>query len=203
MKKLTVIIALLIISTALMAQSIEITPLFGYTFSGKVDGYYGTFDVKDDISYGGILDVEIDDGSHIELKYQRIDPTVVKEAIVNNRFDIGVEHYQVGFLKEFSDKQVKPFAEVFMGTSRYWQKSQKSNNVWRFSTGFGLGAKIFFTESVGLRLHTNLTMPLEFSGAGLFYGFGSGGSGVSGGVSFHAPIVHWELGGGLILRLPN
>ena len=40
MKKITILAAILLTSTMLFAQSVEITPVAGYTFSGDVEGYY-------------------------------------------------------------------------------------------------------------------------------------------------------------------
>ena len=206
MKKLTLLAVFLIASTALFAQSIEITPLFGYTFSGKVNGYYGTYDVKDDMMYGALLNVEFDHLMHVELSYKRNDPRLVeriyKSGEITN-YDIGVEHYQVGVLREFKDGPVKPFAQVSLGTSRYFGKNSGSERYWLFSGAFGFGAKMFLTDNIGIRLQTNLTLPMEFSGFGLFYGIGGGGSGGGASATFNVPLVHWDLSAGLIIRLPN
>lgn len=206
MKRISILSALLLFaSTTLLAQSVELTPLLGYTISGKVEGYYGTFDVKDDMSYGGILSVEVDHMSYVELSYQRTDTRLVASSFLegSEQFDLGVEHYQAGMLREFKEGQVAPFAKVNIGATRYVQASKGDRREWLFSAGIGLGAKVMFNERVGLRLHTNLMLPMEFSGGGLFCGIGSGGGGCSAGVSFNVPLVHWELGGGLIVKLPN
>ena len=175
MRKLQVLAFLLMASTHVFAQSIEITPLYGYTISGKVQGYYGTFDVKNDMSFGGILSVEIDHLSFVELSYLRTNTELVTSSFVNgsNRFDIGVEHYQAGFLREFGEGQLIPFAKLNLGTTRYVQTSRGSETYWLFSTGFGIGAKMFINDRIGFRLHTNLMLPMEFDGGGIFCGIDS------------------------------
>ncbi|MCF6357111.1 MAG: hypothetical protein L3J54_04830 [Draconibacterium sp.] len=207
MKRITIIAAILLTSTMLFAQSVEFTPLFGYDISGKVNGYYGTFDVKDDISFGGILSVEVDNMSYIELGYQRTNTEVAVSSygdfLVGNRTDLAVEHYQVGFLREFAEGKVVPFAKLSLGTTRYAQMSDGNDRYWLFSTGVGFGAKVFLNEMVGLRLHTNLILPMEFAGGGIFCGIGGGGGGCSTAVTFNVPLVHWNLGVGLIIKLPN
>ena len=207
MKRITILAAILLTSTMLFAQSIEITPLFGYDISGKVNGYYGTFDVKDDMSFGGLLSVEVDNMSYIELGYQRTNTQVVVSSygdfLESGRADLAVEHYQVGMLREFQEGKVVPFAKVSLGTTRYAQMSNGNERYWLFSAGVGLGAKVFLNDMVGLRLHTNLMLPMEFSGGGIFCGIGGGGGGCSAGVTFNVPLVHWNLGAGLIIRLPN
>lgn len=207
MKRITIFAAILLTSTTLFAQSIEITPLFGYDISGQVKGYYGTFDVKDDISFGGLLSVEVDDMSYVELGYQRTNTQVVTSSygdfLENGRADLAVEHYQVGMLREFQEGKVVPFAKVSLGTTRYAQMSKGNKRYWLFSAGVGLGAKVFLTDNIGLRLHTNLMLPMEFSGGGIFCGIGGGGSGCSTAITFNVPLVHWNLGAGLIIKLPN
>jgi len=203
MKRFTIITILLLAGNLLFAQSVEITPFYGYTISGKVDNYSRYYDVKDNMSFGGMLSVEIDHMSYVELSYVRTNTDVFTKRIIDGTFDIGVEHYQVGALREFSEGQVVPFAKLMFGTTRYVQTSKGSGKYWLFSAGLGLGAKIFFTERVGLRLHTNLMMPMEFSGGGFWCGGGSGGGGCSGNINFNVPLVHWELGGGLIFKLQN
>ena len=205
MKKLTLLAALLITTSSLFAQTIEITPLFGYTFSGKVNGYYGTYDVKDDMLYGGILDVEVDHLLHAVISYRRNDPQLVEKSILGGTdiYDIGVEHYQAGVIRELKDDKVKPFAGVSLGATRYFGKGRNNERYWLFSGAFELGAKVFFNDVIGLRLQSNLTLPMEFGGGGIFCGIGTGGSGCSGSVYFNVPLVHWDLSAGLIIRLRN
>jgi len=168
------------------AQVIEVTPLFGYTVSGKVDAYYGTYDVKDDIMYGGLLGVHI-----------------TSLADGNSIRDIGIEQYMVGYLHEFLDGKIKPFAVGNIGLSRYFGKAKNTDRYWFLAPDFGVGAKMFFSDRIGIRLQTDLIMPLEFSGSGIFCGIGTGGSGCSADIVFNVPIVHWNLTAGLIIRLDD
>lgn len=200
MRRFLISMFFLFAGIAVTAQSVELTPIFGYSIAGKVNNYGRYFDVKDDMLYGGLLSVEFDDFMFVELSYERND---TKGNDYLNTIDLAVEHYQVGMLREFAEGKVVPFAKVSFGTSRYVQKSGGDERVWLFSGGIGAGAKLFLSEKVGLRLFTNLMLPLEFDGAGFWCGIGSGGSGCSGGVNFNVPIVHWDLGAGLIIRLQN
>lgn len=200
MKRITILAVIVLASiTSVFAQGVEITPLYGYSISGKVDNYNRYYNVGDDMSFGGILSVEIEDMSFVELSYLRTNTDVVTNRLLDGTFDLAVEHYQVGFLREFSEGQVVPFAKVMLGTTRYAQTSKGSGRYWLFSTGFGVGAKMFLSDRIGLRLHTNLMLPLQFGGGGFFCGTG----GCSSNIYFNVPLVHWELGGGLIIRLQN
>lgn len=200
MRKTLVLFGILLASLTTFAQSIELTPLFGYTVAGKVDSYNRYFNVHDDMLYGGLLSVEFDDYMFVDLSYQRND---TKGNTRLTEVDLGVEHYQVGLLREFGEGQVIPFAKVSLGTSRYIKKSGGKDSYWLFSGGFGAGAKIFVNEKVGFRLFTNLMLPMEFDGGGFWCGIGTGGSGCSGGIHFNVPLVHWDMGIGLIINLPG
>jgi hypothetical protein len=205
MKKITIIAILLFTSTILFAQGIEITPLYGYTISGKVDNYNRSFDEKDDMSFGGLLSVEFDRMSFIELSYLRTNTKGVSSSFTDGRnsINMGVEQYHVGALREFKEGKVIPFGKFMLGTTRYVQTSGGDRRLWLFSPGLGLGAKVIFSERIGLRLHTNLYMPLEFAGGGFFCGIGPGGSGCGTDIVFNVPLVHWDLGAGLIIMLPD
>ncbi len=207
MKK-TIFLTILIIATKLVsAQSVEVTPLFGYTFSGTVEGYYGTYDLKNDLLYGARLDVEIADYSYFELSYRRNDPTLMystnNSGINDAETNTGNAHYMLGFLREFGSGIIKPYGVISAGTSRYWEKGKSDKRKWFFSTEFGVGAKIFITDYIGLRLQGSVTTPWDFAGGGIYWGIGSGGSGGSASLTFGVPIAHWDLSGGLIIKLPN
>ena len=197
MRKIFTSLLFLFAGIIVTAQNIELTPIFGYTFAGKVNNYGRYFDVKDDMLYGGLLSVQFEDMMYVELGYERNE---TKGSTFEETIDMAVEHYQVGMLREFAIGKVVPFAKVSLGTTRYVQKTGGDERVWLFSGGIGAGAKLFLSDRVGLRLFTNLMLPLEFDGAGFWCGIGSG---CSGGVNFNVPLVHWDLGAGLIIRLQN
>lgn len=200
MRKALVLVGLFLASLTTIAQTIELTPIFGYTVAGKVDSYNRYFNVHDDMLYGGLLSVQFDDYMFFELSYERND-TKGNTRLVD--VDLGVEHYQVGVLREFGDGQIVPFGKLSLGTTRYIQKSRGDDRYWLFSGGIGAGAKVFLSETIGLRLFTNLMLPMEFDGGGFWCGIGTGGSGCSGGIHFNVPVVHWDMGVGLIINIPN
>ncbi|WP_297097596.1 hypothetical protein [uncultured Draconibacterium sp.] len=200
MRKTFVTMLFLFSGLALFAQSIELTPIFGYTVAGKVDNYGRYLNVENSALYGGLLSVQFDDMMYVELSYERND---TKGNGFLRSADMAVEHYQVGMLREFGIGKIVPFTKVSLGTTRYAQKSGGDERLWLFSGGIGAGAKLFLSDRIGLRLFTNLMLPLEFDGAGFWCGVGTGGSGCSGGVSFNVPIVHWDMGAGLIIRLQD
>lgn len=200
MKRILFLVAILFANTTLFAQSVELTPLFGYTFSGEVGGRSGAADVKDDMMYGALLNVEIDHLLHAELSYRRSDPQMV-EYLYNGgtveTYDIGIEHYQIGVIREFMEGKIKPFAGLSLGTSRYFGKGRYNQRHWFLSSAVEIGAKIFLSDIIGIRLQSNMTLPWSFSGGGFFCGTG----GCGGGTSFTVPVVHLDMTAGLIIRL--
>ncbi|HSO89054.1 MAG TPA: hypothetical protein VLQ91_21055 [Draconibacterium sp.] len=210
MKKLLLIAGFLYSTSALFAQNVEVTPLFGYTFCDGFETYYGSYDVKGSMLYGARLDVEIADLSYFELSVRRNDPTISYLSAGDNAsrdFSSGVAHYMVGYLREFQAGAIKPYGVFSAGTSRYWVKEQEgvdeNYNKWFFSTELGLGAKMFISDMIGVRLQASVTTPWDFAGGGLYMGVGGGGAGAGGAMTFGIPVGHWDLSAGLIIRLKN
>jgi len=205
MKKLILATCLLFTTSAIFAQFLEVTPLFGYTFSVDGDEYSNVFNIENDLLYGARLDVEVADLSYFELSVRRNDPTLSYTPNNNQKssYDAGTAHYMVGFLKEFKSGKIKPYGVISAGTSRYWLKGDENYHQWFFSTDFGIGAKMFFNDNIGLRLQTSVTMPWDFSGGGLYWGIGTGGASAGGGATFSVPVTHFDLSAGLIIRLQN
>lgn len=202
-KRIALFLMLLVSSSAVFAQYLEVTPLFGYTFAGKYDRYNQVLDIKDNILYGVAVDMELVPKSYVEFSYRRND-TQMSESTYNssevNMYNIGVEHYQIGYLRELNENQIRPFAAISFGTTRYFGKGQLDERYWMFSTALNLGAKMFVSERIGIRIQTNLTMPLEFGGVGFGCGIGTIGGGCGGDLYFNVPLVHWDLAAGLIFR---
>jgi hypothetical protein len=208
MKKLILVVGLFYCVTPVFSQYIEITPLTGYTFNGKVDNGYGTYDIKNAWLYGARFDVEFADFSYFELSIRRNDPTLTYTPAGKNTtfdFNTGTAHYMVGLLREFQLKKIKPFGLISLGTSRYWIQEREgvdeNYRQWFFATEFGLGTKILLNENIGLRLQAAVTTPWDFAGGGMYWGVGSDGAGASGGMTFHIPVAHWDLSAGLIFRM--
>lgn len=204
MKHLILLVAFLLTTTILFGQSVEVTPMAGYTFSGNVDGYYGTYDLKNTALYGAKLDVEIEHRSYVELSYRRIDPKLTYSTngigINDKETSTATAHYMVGYLYEFTESKIIPYGVINVGTSRYWEKGDSNERKWFFSTEFGAGAKMFISDMIGIRMQASVTTPWDFTGGGLYWGIGGGGSA---GMTFHVPLAHWDFSAGIIIRKKN
>jgi len=139
MRKLLLFGGLLFARSSLFAHYYEVAPALGYTFSGKADNGYGTYDFSNSFLYGGRIDVQITDFSYFELSIRRNDPTITYNNFtghVTNDFKTGTSHY-MGYLREFKDGKVKPYGVISAGTSRYWTKSNTNDyRQWFFLTEF-------------------------------------------------------------------
>jgi hypothetical protein len=184
------------------SQNIELTPIFGYTFSGS-SNYYNNFelDIKDDISYGAMISAEMAPQMHIEFMYQTTEAGMrVRDFGDVTNYNVRYEHFQLGVLHEFDSGDLIPFLKASLGTTHYKVKTNSTYNdgdSWEFSGSIGGGVKKFFSDNIGIRLQTNLILPMRWSGGGVY----CGPYGCSGGTSFHVPLVHWEVSAGLILKL--
>ena len=204
MKKILLLSSVLFIATSVFAQYVEVTPLTGYTFSGSVEAPYGSYDIEDAMLYGIRLEAEVADLTYVGLSYRRNDPNVVEYTSIQNpvSMNFGTAHYMANILREFKKGKLTPFGLLGAGTTRYWGKDNDYHK-WFFSTEFGLGAKYFFSESIGLRLQGSVTTPWDFAGGGLFFGVGTGGGGASADMTFNIPVAHWDLSAGLIFRIKD
>ncbi len=210
MKKFILAAGILFSFVSAFSQFYEVTPLAGYTFSGEADNGYGKYDLKNSFLYGARFDVQLADLSYIELSVRRNDPGITYlPSTVNTTYDFnsGTAHYMVGFLKEFKAGKITPFGLISAGTSRYWIKEKEGVDEnyrrWFFSTEFALGAKIFFTENIGLRLQGAVTTPWDFAGGGMYWGVGTGGAGANASMTFGIPVAHWDLSAGIIIRIKD
>jgi hypothetical protein len=207
MKKLFLVTGFLFATSAIFAQYYEVAPVLGYTFSGKADNGYGTYDFSNAFLYGGRMDVQLTDLGYIELSVRRNDPTITYTNYTEHTtsdFSTGTAHYMIGYLREFQDGKIKPYGVISAGTSRYWTKSHTNDyRQWFFSTEFGVGAKMFLNDHIGLRLQASVTTPWDFAGGGMYWGVGTGGVGAGGGMTFGVPVAHWDLSAGIIFRIRN
>jgi hypothetical protein len=74
---------------------------------------------------------------------------------------------------------------------------ETSGSVNKFAWGLKLGANIWATPRVGIKLQAHLLSIVDGAGGGLYFGTG----GVGAGVSTYSTFYQFGLGGGLTFRL--
>ncbi|MGY8926957.1 MAG: acyloxyacyl hydrolase [Flavobacteriales bacterium] len=211
--KIASLVLLLTLSYTSNSQivGVEFSPMFGYTISGTANYDFESYSVKDGPSFGGLINIEVYEGSNVEFSYTRVNTEAVKLDYFSGYttpFELGIEQYHIGVTQEFADGKIQPFVNVSIGAVHYFELNRtnidyNSGESWNFSTSFGLGTKLYINDFLGFRIQTSLGMPMESDGFGLFCGFGTGGASCGGGWTLRIPIVHWNMGAGLIIRIPQ
>ena len=99
------------------AQKLEITPFYGYMFAGKVTGYSGDLNVRDNGMYGLMLDLSIHPEMQIEFYYSRSDTRIDFVEFRGPTYkltDASVNYFQVGVLRNV--KKIDKITVFGMGT---------------------------------------------------------------------------------------
>lgn len=195
-------------TTNLLAQGIELTPYAGYLLGGKQNFYEGELKYRNAATYGFTFDVDLT-WKAIEFYYSQT-PTVAEwrpylgweGRYPSTDYDVSIHYFQVGGLgyAEIGSDAVKPFGAFTLGATWFQSRDERVQDNTQFSVTLGGGAKIFFSERLGIRLQGRLLLPMYFGGAGV----GCGGGGCSTGV--YASTNHLQgdfIGGVIIVLKPN
>lgn len=198
-----------LIVTSSWAQSIEITPSYGFQFGNKL--HYGSnyLQIEDSDQYGITVGYEMDSGLVAELMYFRHSTQLNIRDIVfsptkSKLADLSGDWILIGATKYFSNEKVRPFAGGGLGivlvspkNENYTILNRGLDNQTKFTFSFKAGVNIMFSDVVGLNLQGNIFLPIEYGG---FY-IGGGSGGVSGGVEVSSTTVVGGFSGGLVFRL--
>jgi opacity protein-like surface antigen len=192
---------------------VEVTPFIGYQMGASTNSYYGKLRYRDGESYQIAMNFDIVDVAEIELSYNMSQSYLEIDNYsyypgnapgYGNRIDANYHFYQIGVLKGIRMGNIKPYGLMTLGAAQmtFSDKSQISegystSDVWRFAFNLGLGAKLYLTDRVGIRLQGKLNLPIS----GVGFGIGCGGGGCSSGVSTTSYFVQGEIQAGLIVVL--
>ena len=206
MKKL--LFALIIaLPFAAISQTVEITPFGGYVFGSTLQANGGDVHFNGNAQYGGMINIGVSRVVDVDLIYNRIDTKAQINAYGNmnslilDEVPISINYMMIGATKNFRvNPTVSPFIGMSLGASLFYPKESGKynyNSVWFFATGLNGGAKIYFSDRIGLRLQAQMLLPIQGAGFTMFAGTG----GASGGVSVYSTMVQFGFTGGLIFRL--
>ena len=188
----------------------EVTPYTSYFFSGNIAFSKADLNIDDGAGWGVSLNVKVQRDLQFELFWvgsnlssQLLEykgPGLPQNQI--DAFDISTNYFMAGATQMLKGRSVKPFGTIALGA--VWMSpgaSQRANikleDEVRMAVGFGGGVKIYFSETIGLRLQGRLLFPLIFSGGGFYFGTGGAGFGVTSGI----PVMQGDLSAGLIIGL--
>ena len=204
MIKKILILAVLTISTgvSVLAQSIELTPFAGYTFRSTVNITNGQARVNDGFTYGGALTYKAGLYNAIELSYYRYQTNATAQSSYSG-FEfvdtpVNVNYMFIGGQRIIpANEKMSGFTGFNLGAGWLGSGNDSFSTITKFSVGLVAGLKIMASDKIGIRLQTNLALPITGAG-GSFY-WGSGGSGV--GLTGYVPIWSFGFTGGLVYKI--
>jgi hypothetical protein len=180
-------------------RGVDIIPYFGYSFGGKVNGFNAEGKIVDSEAYGVAVDFALPfrEGAQLELMWYmqptRLDVRVFPQPNREPVFDMDVHYIQIGGIYGIQQDNILPYGTFSLGATIFHPKTNQFSDEWRFSATLGLGAKVYLSERVGIRLDGRLLLP--FTGGALWVGTG----GVSAGAT--SSIIQGNVNGGLIISL--
>lgn len=190
------------------AQSIELTPSYGYQLGTKLNYGQNFIRMDDGSQFGIVLGIETASDLMAEITYIRQTANLtIRDVVVSPQetylAELNADWFQIGAINYFSDDVVQPYAGGGLGVVIYSPQNENFDILTRsldnqtvFSFHFKGGVNIMFSEVVGLNLQAALLIPANWGG--VFVGAGPGGP--SGGVSISSTTVTGAFSGGLVFR---
>jgi hypothetical protein len=203
-KKLFIVATAIILALPLgtNAQEFRIIPFYGYTIQDRVPFYEGDLYIRDASQFGGIAQFVTGPFSAFSFMYKASSPETDLKSYVYYLDDIDkvttdVGYYMFGFTRFLngSDEKVAPFGSFLIGWSTW--KPEGYNSYSRFTMGFDLGVSVGLNDYIGLNLRSELMMPIQGTGAGVYCGTG----GCGGSVSTYSSVTQLGFTGGIEIRL--
>ncbi len=211
MKKLLLLILVVFAGyMASQAQGLRLNGYINYTFDDKFDTFYSStsyFDgvIKGSMQWGAGLEYLVAPEYGIEVVYYRQDTKVPinywNQVDIDRELELGVNYIMHGGMRYMAaNPKVEGYGGLMLGMAIFDNKMPlpgEPDSATKFAWGARLGANIWASEKVGLKLQAHLLSAVQSVG-GSFY-FGTGGSGA--GVSTYSTVLQFSLGGGLVFKL--
>jgi hypothetical protein len=174
------------------AQSVQLAPFAGYQFGGSFQEQATgtTLSLRSSLSYGGTMDIAINDHWRVEMLYSR-QPTDIGRSDGPAGFDVKVERYMAGIVEETGAGRSRAFGVVLAGVTRFVPGLSGYDSDQFFTVALGLGVKHYLSDHFALRGEirgfytvtetnggvycTQGTCLFSFGGHGLWQGDVSGG----------------------------
>jgi outer membrane protein with beta-barrel domain len=112
--------------------------------------------VQADIDDGGLWGITADfntkRGTQAEIFYQRQDSQLTVNGVGSiEPIDTAVEYIQAGGLGGYPRGNVRPYGSLTLGATHLSYDSPQVEDTWDFSMIFGVGAKAYLNEKLGVR----------------------------------------------------
>lgn len=207
-KVLTFILVFLTINT--FAQTLELTPSYGYRVGGKIDVYYGPdlgyLRINDSQSYG--IDLSYPVRPELMVNFSWYGQSTTADFYdygyapdINQLGDANVNYYMLSGLYQKPGGGATPFGGFGIGAATAKLTTLNSDVLVRFAASLQAGIKFDISHLLGIRVRAAMLMPLQFGSGGLFCGVGTGGSGCSVSVGASSSIIQGDFSAGLVLKL--
>jgi len=203
-------VLILLISSNKMFSQIEITPYGGYFYSTNINFYQGQLKIYDGAAYGGHIAIHTTETNSIEFTYvgnkttARWRPYSGYYDYPSQEFGISSSYFLIGTIQDVPlNGNVTGFGSIKAGAGYFNALENSIADAWRFAVSFGLGAKVFFSDRIGLRMQANMHLPLYFNGVGAYCGVGTGGSNCGLSMNSTSAVLQGDISVGLIFKLGN
>ena len=167
-------LSVVLLSTAVVpAVNVELTPFWGYRFGGELEDL--NLEASDSDSYGLAVDLNVDRYNAFEFLWSRQDTDLEFNDFgsgFKRTVGITIDQYQFGWLMQGGDDKIKPFFTFHLGWGDF--SPDRGSGETEFNWSLGGGAKIFFNDTLGLRLGARWTPTYVDSDPAYFcnvYGF--------------------------------
>ena len=166
---LLITVILLAVTHSIYAQKIEITPQYGYQVGAKYNYYGGYLKLKSSDQYGLTFGVNATDDITVEFMWAQQNTNIrIKDFQFapqeTDLTDVVVNHYQIGAMHMFGYSEARPFAGLSAGWSTFNPEMEIYNGTTTFTLGVSGGLKYFFTDRIGIRIQSQLLMPVSWGG---------------------------------------
>jgi hypothetical protein len=186
------------------AQYVDIMPYAGYQFAASVDVYSynnaGKLRIKPAGNYGLDVDVVLPyNDIAISASFTNTQTNVTFQENLQAEeplFNASQQYWMFGVSKEVDMDKIRPFGGLIFGWTTVNPDDATLSNLTKFTIGLRGGAKIFISDRIGIFARARLLLPVQWGGAGVWFG---GGSGIS--LNAGTSIVTGDAGGGIIISI--
>lgn len=173
---LALLLSLIPAAAAAQVSRFEVTPFVGYRLSSEFEssadiGFDSDVEIDESPTYGVMFDIPLTPNWQLELLASRQNTSfTADEGLFSPSEDLGdvdLSLFQAGFVLQWGEGQVSPFAVATLGLARLEPDLVELDAENYLSGTFGGGVKIFFSENVGLRLEargTWIALGTDFDG---------------------------------------
>lgn len=196
----SLVLLFLVNVSVLRAQSLELSPMAGYTLRSTFQVIDYEARIAGGFNVGGIATYNLSPYYGVEVSYfnQQTEASTRSVFLRNADVPITVHHIMVGGVKQFPlTKSIIPYTGLNVGAAGFVPTEDQYESGWRFAVGLKAGAKLMFTEMIGLRMQAMAHMPINGLGTTLFLR----PSGSSVGVSAYGALIQVAFMGGLSITV--